>query len=75
MWPRSCARAARCTCSPDRAGGVPARIGARLGVKPGAELLAAIEAARAAGIPIELIDRDIDITFYRTWRNLGCRRA
>jgi pheromone shutdown-related protein TraB len=47
------------------------RIGARLGVKPGAELLAAIEAAQAAGIPIELIDRDIDITFQRTWRNLG----
>ncbi|TMQ02611.1 MAG: hypothetical protein E6J91_51030 [Deltaproteobacteria bacterium] len=47
------------------------RIGARLGIKPGAELLAAIEAAHAAGIPVELIDRDIDITFYRTWRNLG----
>jgi pheromone shutdown-related protein TraB len=47
------------------------RIGARLGIKPGAELLAAIEAANAAGIPVELIDRDIDITFYRTWRNLG----
>jgi pheromone shutdown-related protein TraB len=47
------------------------RIGARLGVKPGAELLAAIEAAREGGIPLELIDRDIDITLKRTWRNLG----
>jgi pheromone shutdown protein TraB len=47
------------------------RIGASLGVKPGAELLAAVEAARAAGIPVELIDRDINITLKRTWRNLG----
>ncbi|HEX7842379.1 MAG TPA: TraB family protein, partial [Kofleriaceae bacterium] len=47
------------------------RIGARLGIKPGAELLAAVEAAEAAGIPVELIDRDIDITLKRAWRNLG----
>src|SRR5262247_3541017 len=50
------------------------RIGARLGIKPGAELLAAIDAAAAAGIPVELIDRDIDITLKRTWRNLGLWR-
>lgn len=47
------------------------RIGARLGIKPGAELLAAVEAAAAGGIPVELIDRDIDITLKRTWRNIG----
>jgi pheromone shutdown-related protein TraB len=47
------------------------RIGASLGVKPGAELLAAVEAARASAIPVELIDRDINITLKRTWRNLG----
>jgi pheromone shutdown-related protein TraB len=47
------------------------RLGAKLGVKPGAELLAAASAATAAGIPIELIDRDIDITLKRAWRNLG----
>lgn len=47
------------------------RIGARLGVKPGAELLAAVEAAQASGIPFELIDREINITLKRTWRNLG----
>jgi pheromone shutdown-related protein TraB len=47
------------------------RIGASLGVKPGAELLAAVEAAKAAGIPVELIDRDINVTLKRTWRNLG----
>lgn len=50
------------------------RIGARLGIKPGAELLAAIESARAGGIPVELIDRDIDITLKRTWRGLGVWR-
>jgi pheromone shutdown-related protein TraB len=47
------------------------RIGASLGVKPGAELLAAVEAAREQNIPVELIDRDINITLKRTWKNLG----
>ncbi len=47
------------------------RIGASLGVKPGAELLAAAQAAEAQGIPVQLIDRDINITLRRTWRNLG----
>ncbi|HEU0029487.1 MAG TPA: TraB family protein [Kofleriaceae bacterium] len=47
------------------------RIGASLGVKPGAELLAAVEAANERGIPVELIDRDINITLKRTWKNLG----
>lgn len=47
------------------------RIGASLGVRPGAELLAAVRAARERGIPVELIDRDINITLKRTWKNLG----
>ena len=47
------------------------RIGASLGVKPGAELLAAVKAANEEGIPVELIDRDINITLKRTWSNLG----
>src|SRR4051812_39005775 len=47
------------------------RIGASLGVKPGAELLAAVNAARDKNIPVELIDRDINITLKRTWANLG----
>jgi pheromone shutdown protein TraB len=47
------------------------RIGASLGVKPGAELLAAVDAANERGIPVELIDRDINITLKRTWKNLG----
>lgn len=47
------------------------RLGASLGVKPGAELLAAVNAAKDRGIPVELIDRDINITLKRTWANLG----
>ncbi len=47
------------------------RIGASLGVKPGAELLAAVTAARDKNIPVELIDRDINVTLKRTWANLG----
>src|SRR5690606_14556327 len=37
--------------------GYQRRIGATMGVKPGAELLAAVTAAREQGIPVELIDR------------------
>jgi pheromone shutdown-related protein TraB len=47
------------------------RLGAELGVKPGAELLAAVEAAGEIGARVELIDRDIHVTLRRTWANLG----
>jgi pheromone shutdown-related protein TraB len=47
------------------------RMGAALGVKPGAELLAAVEAAKAAGSEVALVDRDIHITLKRTWANIG----
>jgi pheromone shutdown-related protein TraB len=47
------------------------RMGAALGVKPGAELLAAVEAANAAGARVELVDRDINVTLKRTWANVG----
>ena len=49
------------------------RMGIETGEKPGAELLAAIEAADAAGIPHELIDRDVVITLRRAWRKMGLR--
>jgi len=52
------------------------RIGRSLGVQPGAELVTATKTAAKRGIPVELIDRDINITLKRTWRNLGLwRRA
>ena len=47
------------------------RLGKQLGVRPGAELLAAVTAARARGLPVALIDRDVSITLRRTWANLG----
>lgn len=50
------------------------RIGAELGVKPGAELMAAIEKAEEIGARVELIDRDIHVTLKRTWGNLGFLR-
>lgn len=49
------------------------RMGIASGEKPGAELLAAIEAADKAGIPVELIDRDVVITLRRAWSKMGFR--
>jgi len=50
------------------------RIGASLGVQPGAELVTATKTAAKRDIPVELIDRDINITLRRTWRNVGLWR-
>tara|TARA_Y100000590_G_scaffold325344_1_gene369097 strand:- start:1486 stop:2655 length:1170 start_codon:yes stop_codon:yes gene_type:complete len=47
------------------------RMGISSGEKPGAELLAAIEAADEAEIPVELIDRDVLITLRRAWSKMG----
>ncbi|MBR4985128.1 MAG: TraB/GumN family protein, partial [Proteobacteria bacterium] len=45
------------------------RMGAILGVKPGAELIGAAEDAKANNIRVSLIDRNINITLKRTWAN------
>ncbi|MCE9573751.1 MAG: TraB/GumN family protein [Deltaproteobacteria bacterium] len=47
------------------------KMGAALGVKPGAEMLAAIDAAKAQNARVELVDRDINITLKRTWASVG----
>jgi pheromone shutdown-related protein TraB len=47
------------------------KIGERMGVKPGAELLAAVKSAKAVGAQLVLADRDIQATLKRTWRRLG----
>ena len=47
------------------------RMGISSGEKPGAELLAAIEVAEDAEIPVELIDRDVLITLRRAWAKMG----
>jgi len=47
------------------------RIGLRLGIKPGQEVLRAIQAAESVGARIWLADRDIRTTLSRTWRLMG----
>ncbi|MCU0638045.1 MAG: TraB/GumN family protein [Methanothrix sp.] len=47
------------------------KIGEDMGVKPGSEMLAAIEAARRIGARVALVDRDIGITIQRFWSAMG----
>ena len=47
------------------------RIGAETGVKPGAEMLAAIEEGEKHQKPVAFIDRDIRITLGRFWGRMG----
>ena len=50
------------------------RLGKELGIVPGAEMLAANDAARAMGIPVALVDRDIQVTLKRTWAGIPLRK-
>ena len=45
------------------------KLGNKLGVTPGAELLAADQAAKDRQIPVSLCDRDIRITLRRAWKS------
>ena len=47
------------------------KIGKKLGIKPGEEIMRAIEAAKAVGADIHLADRDVRTTLSRTWRMMG----
>jgi pheromone shutdown protein TraB len=47
------------------------KIGQELGVKPGAEMLAAIKAAQSTGARVALVDRDVGITIQRFWSAMG----
>ena len=47
------------------------KIGLKLGIKPGAEMMRAVEVAEAVGAEIHLADRDIRTTLSRTWRLMG----
>ncbi len=47
------------------------RIGDKLGVKPGEEMLRALDAAETVGAQVCLADRDITVTLTRTWRSTG----
>ena len=45
------------------------RLGGKLGVTPGAELLMAAQTAKELQIPLSLCDRDIRITLRRAWKS------
>lgn len=45
------------------------RLGGKLGVTPGAELLMAAKTAKELQIPISLCDRDVRITLRRAWKS------
>ncbi|MBW2675935.1 MAG: TraB/GumN family protein [Deltaproteobacteria bacterium] len=47
------------------------RIADKLDIKPGAEMIEAIESADSCGAAIHLADRDIRVTLSRTWRVMG----
>lgn len=47
------------------------RLARQLGVRPGADMLAAIEASGAVGARLVLADRDIQATLKRTWARLS----
>jgi pheromone shutdown-related protein TraB len=47
------------------------KIGDEMGVKPGSEMLAAIEAAKRTGARVALVDRDVGITIQRFWAAMG----
>lgn len=47
------------------------RLGADLGVKPGEEMLAAVETAKSLGIPFSFCDREIQVTLRRAWAKSG----
>jgi pheromone shutdown-related protein TraB len=50
---------------------VQKKIGTDTGVKPGAEMMAAIEQAEKSGAKIALIDRDIQVTLGRFWNRMS----
>jgi pheromone shutdown protein TraB len=47
------------------------KLGEKLGVNPGVELLEATKAAKENDIPIELCDRDVRVTLKRSWNSMS----
>ncbi len=50
---------------------VQKKIGADTGVKPGSEMISAIEHAEKSGAKVALIDRDIQLTLARFWNKMS----
>ena len=51
--------------------GFQKKLGDKLKIKPGAEMIAAIESAREVGAEIVLADREVKTTLKRVWGSLG----
>ena len=49
------------------------KLGIDEGEQPGAELLAAVNAANEYGLEVELVDRDIQTTLRRAWNKMGIK--
>jgi pheromone shutdown-related protein TraB len=47
------------------------KLGEKLGVSPGTELLEAVNVANENNIPIELCDREVRITLWRAWHSMS----
>ncbi len=47
------------------------RMGDRLGVRPGADMLEGVKLAHERDVDLVLADRDVQVTMKRTWRHLG----
>jgi len=52
---------------------VQARLGDRFDIEPGADMMAAVEAAEAGGSGVALVDRDIQTTVQRLWSRMRLR--
>lgn len=52
---------------------VQRKVGVEMGVKPGSEMLAAIDAANKRNLRVALIDRDLGITLARFWAKMSLR--
>jgi pheromone shutdown protein TraB len=52
---------------------VQARLGDRFDIEPGADMMAAIEAAGTGGSAVALVDRDIQTTVQRLWSGMRIR--
>jgi pheromone shutdown-related protein TraB len=46
------------------------KLGSEVGVKPGSEMLSAIDAAKSVGASIAFVDRDINVTIARFWAKM-----
>ena len=50
---------------------VQAQLGEKFDVRPGADMLAAVETAEEEGVDVALVDRDIQTTIQRFWARMG----